>query len=269
MSEYRTTAREFLAAMATEKRITLLMEIRAYPEVWGAIAMRVMRWRFRRRAQRRAFMNATVVCAGCGWTFPPSYLHRLMGMVGPGTMLIGAVPGGEEFARTKRCTRCESEQCLLVYERLGPRDITEQDVDILEEFWRAEARAWWAGREKDTAICDVCNVRVPRDEGGVVGAGRMLNCESCMSRTMDEALYRLREDPYYYGPTELSKARAFKETLTESDASEAMSGRFGDSGEDALLIVDGLADTMNGPSGEDGEPAGIVGRFRRLFGRGA
>lgn len=191
----------FMAAVRDRPRIALMLRNLDYERVYPAL-LKAFDRRYRHNSrQHEAFANADLVCAECQLVFPGSYAGALVGMFG------GASRGSQRFGETGTCTRCGSEQSMLVYERIVPADITEDDVVALRGYWRAEAVVWWAKTGKQQGICDVCSQRRMHAVEGYLTSGSRLTCEECLTRQLEGLLDKLREDPYYYGSHELRRAR--------------------------------------------------------------
>jgi hypothetical protein len=157
----------------------------------------------------RAFYNAQLTCAGCGWEFPGSYTATLIGLIEPTTWVAGGTRGFREFGATRTCTRCGSTESLLVYECYLPSEIDAEDMAAFARMWRDDAVKWWSATGKKTGICDLCNSDMSAGDGYLVSRSD-LRCARCQEPRIAEGLAKLRADPYYFGATELRRARAFR-----------------------------------------------------------
>jgi hypothetical protein len=79
----------------------------------------------------------------------------------------------------------------------------------LARLWRDDARKWWTTTGKNTAICDSCGTGMSRGDGYLV-SGSDLRCAACQEPRIAAGLAKLQADPYYFGSTELRRARTFR-----------------------------------------------------------
>lgn len=199
---------EFVAVVPTQQRIALRLPTTEYRTVMGEL----LRW-FNAEydeasPEYRAFRYAALACAGCGWEFPGSYRHSLLGML-DGAKVVGARSGFAKFGRTGKCPRCGSRDSFLLYECIDPAEIDEQDLVALIVLYRDDALRWWSHTGRKMAICDSCNRDIQAGEGYLVSLSH-LKCEPCLRKYLDGSLEKLRANPYHYGATELRRARPFR-----------------------------------------------------------
>jgi len=156
----------------------------------------------------QAIKKTSLVCAGCSWVFPGSYILGLSGALDNYVSVTGATPGYDEFSKTGICTKCGSAESFLTYQRESS-SINQADVDAIRLYWRILAVVWWRkDASRSTAICDGCNDLVgPAEESYLIGNN--LECKRCTDKNLADGLNKLRRDPHYFGATELQKARSF------------------------------------------------------------
>lgn len=203
-------ADQLAAATTTDDRIALRLSTKDYKEVMGALIDRFELRYDLDTPEYQALKYATLVCAGCGWEFPGSYIMSLIGAFGSSRTgsrrVAGASPGFAEFGKTGSCTQCGDRASFLVYERIAPSEIRESDVIAIRRYWRHLAVEWWLGEGRTKGICDRCNCRIGRERTYLVGETH-LQCETCTDQNLTNALDELRQNPYQFGATLLRKAR--------------------------------------------------------------
>ena len=156
----------------------------------------------------QAFKYTRLVCAGCHWEFPSSYTLSLIGAIDGNTRIVlGATPGYVELGRNGTCTKCGSTESFLAYQRYEPSSISQADVDAIRQYWRHLGKLRWSKTGKITAICDCCNEYVSRV--GTYFFDDRLECETCTDKQFADGVNKLRGNPFYYGATELQRARSF------------------------------------------------------------
>lgn len=148
-----------------------------------------------------------LLCAGCMWQFPGSYMLSLQAREHPLPFVAGATPGFDRFGETGACPQCGAEESMLVFEYFPPDEITQDDLEAIRTYWHDQAHAWWQSQSRSEGICERCNAVVARGEGCLSGSD--LLCAGCIERgLMTEGLGHLRTKPHYYGAALLRKARA-------------------------------------------------------------
>lgn len=200
---------EFMAAVPAERRIALRLRTVRYTTVYYEDLRAEFAARYAEKSpEYRAFYYAQLYCAGCGWEFPGSYTMSLTGAMGSYSGVSGAMPGHAEFGRTGRCTRCGSEESFLAYECFRPEEIDEDDVAALRRYWAESARRWWSDTGRRNGICDTCSARqVTPGESYLTSGGTYMLCSGCVEKRLADALENLRDNPYYFGVSELRRAR--------------------------------------------------------------
>jgi hypothetical protein len=202
-------ADEFMATVASSQHAELRTSTLDFPAVWSSLFDRFGQTYDSAAPEPRAFRHAELTCGGCGWTFPGSYQMSLLGVLGS-SMVIGGTSGFAEFAKTGVCPRCRATESVLVYDCLVADDIAEEDVAAMGRLWRDRAGRWWASNRRRSAICDKCGDTVRKGAGGMLTEQSDLRCAGCLAEYLSDALTKLRENPYYFGSTELSAARRFR-----------------------------------------------------------
>lgn len=202
-------ADEFMATVASGRHAELRASTLDLPAVWRALFDRFGRTYDSGAPELLAFQHAELTCGGCCWTFPGSYQMSLLGMLGS-SMVIGGTSGFGEFAKTGACPRCRATESVLVYDCLVADDIDDEDVAAMSRLWHDRAGRWWADNGRSSAICDKCNDKVRKGEGGMLTELSDLRCADCLAGHLSGALAKLHENPYYFGSTELNDARRFR-----------------------------------------------------------
>jgi hypothetical protein len=154
----------------------------------------------------KALKSTCLVCTGCGWVFPGSYVLNL---ISPENFdrIVGAAPGFTEFGKSGICTKCGSTESFVVYQRFEPSGISQADVDAIRRYWRHLSGQWWHDTSSSAAICDHCSNYVSQAETYLIGGH--LECERCTDEQLADGLNKLQGDPHYFGTMELQKARSF------------------------------------------------------------
>jgi len=202
------TVTDFVATTASLDRIAL----RLHTEQYASHMRNIMRQFDPKHAlsspEYQALKYARLICAGCRWEFPGSYILSLIGALSGPIPVVGEMaPGYVEFGRNGTCTKCGNTESFLAYQRYEPSSITQADVDAIRRYWRHLAKLWWSNTGKTTAICDFCNVYISQDR--TYFFDNRLECELCTDKQFADGLNELRRNPFYYGATELQKARSF------------------------------------------------------------
>jgi hypothetical protein len=200
---------EFMAAVATERRVALRLPTSRYEQVYH----RELRAGFESKhaegsAEFKGFYYAQLFCGGCGREFPGSFTMSLIGGLDAFSSVSGATPGFAEFGRTGRCTRCASTTSLLAYECFPSAEIGEDDAAALRQYWRDSAIRWWSETGRRKGVCDVCSTSgLTTDDSYLVSGGTYLICSVCVDKRLADAVDRLRANPYHFGASELRRAR--------------------------------------------------------------
>ena len=199
---------EFMAAIGRQPRVAVTLRTLEYESILGSLIGRFDSTYASAAPENRALRGTTLLCSGCHWEFPGSYIMSLIGGFGSSYM-IGGTSGFAQFGKSGKCPRCASTRSVLAYELWLPDDISQRDVDAIGRYWREQGRQWWWRSGKRQGICDRCNREIFADEGSLV-SGTNLNCARCMETYLDNGLAELRSNPYFYGHAEVRKARAFE-----------------------------------------------------------
>jgi hypothetical protein len=201
------TVADFVAASASLDRIALRLRNDQYKDQMKDIIRQFEKYP-PSSPENRALKAAPLVCAGCNWEFPGSYKLALIGFSQHVTSVSGATPGFTEFGSTGTCTKCGSAESFVIYERYDPSSISQADVDAIRRYWKHRAHQWVLETGSSWKFCEACSSDFDaRIQSFLIGS--RLHCESCTDRDLDDGLNKLRRDPYYFGATELRKARAF------------------------------------------------------------
>jgi len=205
------TVADFVATTASSDRVALRLRTEQYATHMGDIMRQFDSKHAPSSPEYQAFKNASLNCAGCRWQFPGSFTLSLIGVFNDRTRVVGATPGYAEFGRNSTCTECGHKESFLTYQRYEPSSIRQADVDAIRRYWRQLAKLWWSNTRKSTAICDSCNDLVSNMETTYfIGVdGNRLECEDCTDKQLADGVDKLRRNPFYYGATELQKARSF------------------------------------------------------------
>lgn len=209
-----STVNELCEAIHAEDRGILKFQSMQYSEILGELKLK-LESEFQSEPRYASDLFASpLVCAGCLWQFPPSYILSLQAPDLFGGKLFGATAGFNTFGKSGVCPQCGSEQDLLVYEFFRSEDISQADVDAIQRYWRSLAQRWWQqqNEQRSSAICDHCNSDMRRGEGYLLGSN--LNCETCVRQgLMAEGLEMLKKNPHYYGVALLRKVRNYRGTF--------------------------------------------------------
>jgi hypothetical protein len=208
------TVADFVATTASSDRVALRLRTEQYASHMRDIMRQFDSKHAPSSPEYQAFKHACLICAGCRWKFPSSYIMSLiMGGLNGLTVIGGLTPGNAEFSRNSTCTKCGNAESFLTYQRYEPSSISQADVDAIRRYWRHCAEQWWSNRDtsRSTAICDFCNDLISRDEATFFSGDddERLGCEDCTDKQFANGLNELRRNPFYYGATELQKARSF------------------------------------------------------------
>ncbi|MBM3477012.1 MAG: hypothetical protein FJX75_27400 [Armatimonadetes bacterium] len=169
----------------------------------------------------RGLPEGLLACHRCEFEFPSGWTASLaLASVG---LAVHAGRGSADFVERPACPRCGCPRSVWVYDFVAPDDISEADLDALEFYWRELAEQWWRRQPfyRRGAACRVCGGRVRRGHGYWNREG--LHCPRCCDEALHMtfrwsseeeilgpgALNRLRRNPNYFGPCELSRARSF------------------------------------------------------------
>jgi hypothetical protein len=109
------------------------------------------------------------------------------------------------------CPKCSYKKAVILMDSAPIKDVTEQDLTSIREMWRAHSPIAWENDPKfvnsDKWTCN-CFTEIPRGEGYFTGSD--LRCEKCaMKSTAEEILPELLKDPFYFGRSEIRRARNF------------------------------------------------------------
>ena len=201
------TVADFVATTASLDRVALRLRTEQYASHMRGIMRQFDSKYAPSSPEYQAFKYARLICAGCRWQFPGSYTLSLIGALDGHTQVVGATPGYAEFSRNSTCTKCGNAESFLAYQRHEPSSISQADVDAIRRYWRHLAEQWWSNNGRSTAICDCCNDSV--SQAGTYFIDNNLECERCTDKQLADGVNELRRNPFYYGATELQKARAF------------------------------------------------------------
>lgn len=201
------TVADFVTKTARFDRVALRLRTEHYERHMRDILQQFESKHVPSSPEYQAFKHARLICAGCRWEFPGSYTLSLLGVFNTQTRVVGATPGYVEFGKNKACTKCGNAESFLVYQRCEPSSISQADVDAIRRYWGHRAELWWSNTDKTTAICDCCNNLISKD--GTYLIDNSLECESCTAKQLADGVNQLRRNPFYYGATELQKARSF------------------------------------------------------------
>lgn len=199
---------DFMAVVPAERRIALHMRTLEYPSIYHRDLYAAFTARYAAESpEYKAFYHARLCCVGCGWEFPGSYTMSLTGAL-DAYEVSGATRGYDVFSRTGQCPRCGSESSFLVYECFHPEDISEDDVAALRHLWRVSAQRWWSVAGRHTGICDICSQHEVTANDSYLVSGSYVICPGCVEERLADALERLRDNPYWFGGSELRRARS-------------------------------------------------------------
>lgn len=102
-----------------------------------------------------------------------------------------------------------SQEFLTSYKTmLASVEPTVNDMGAIRRYLSYRARQWWASQPTDrmSAICDVCNQDVDREDGYLVGS--WLYCNECgENKISDNMLGMIQRNPDFYGEGVLEAAR--------------------------------------------------------------
>lgn len=152
-------------------------------------------------------LSSPLYCRGCLWEFPQSYSVALIGLFGLENKIHGATPGFEDFGSTATCPKCGSKESYLVHYGTSGQEVTNQDVVYLREYWRSRAKEEWSSSSDTVRECTWCGDFVKRNEGYCLTAS--FYCDDCCNKILEDAVEKLRADPYYFGAGELDRARKY------------------------------------------------------------
>lgn len=144
-----------------------------------------------------------LLCSSCLVDMPGSFQMSL-----PGGPTGGSISGGA--SKSVKCRSCHSKTGILLRDHPDYGDITDVDMEALRNLWQFRCQLWWRQIDRSEGLCDLCSVNsFPRGEGYHIGSDVI--CEECAVRiTGSERLSELRENPDYYGTSELRRARNFR-----------------------------------------------------------
>jgi len=208
------TVADFVTKTARLDRVALRLRTEQYARHMRDILRQFDSKHVPSSPEYQAFKYARLICAGCRWEFPGSYTLSLLGALNGQTQVVGATPGYVEFGKNSACTKCGNAESFLVYQRYEPSSISQADVDAIRRYWGHLAKLWWSNTDKITAICDRCNDYV--SEAGTYLIDDSLECEDCTAKQLADGVNELRRNPFYYGATELQKARSFASLQPET-----------------------------------------------------
>ena len=203
------SAGELCSAVAKQGRAILRFRSVQYGSLLRDLAQRLQKEYGANSRQYNDLIPSPLLCAGCLWEFPMSYVMSLQAPDMFGDRILGGTPGFDRFGKSGTCPKCGSDESLLVYEYFPTEKITRTDIEAIRKYWQNNAHEWWQSQQRSEAICDRCNGPVSR--GGGYLADTDLMCGDCLHRgLMTEGIAHLRNNPHYYGNALLRKARSFR-----------------------------------------------------------
>ena len=151
-----------------------------------------------------------LLCSRCFVDMPMSFQMTLPG--GMNSENITAFGEGLpsnlfDSSKAAKCPYCGVDSGILLWDAPNYGEITEEDMQALRELWEFRCQLWWKQNDRTEGICDRCsNARIPRGQG--YHRGSDVICEKCaMEATNDKALSETRNNPDYWGTSELRRAR--------------------------------------------------------------
>lgn len=199
-------------AIEVDGRGVLRFHSLTYGDVLAKLAQKLEKRYGRTSRQYSDIFSSLLLCTGCLWEFPGSYILSLQDPeLFSGGKMFGGTPGFDQFGKSGFCPQCGSNESLLVYEHFKTEQISEVDIEAISKYWKEQARVWWQSRQSQEAYCDSCNDSISRGQGYVSDKNTRLICENCIQKyLMTDGLENLKKNPHYYGSALLRKARQFR-----------------------------------------------------------